>query len=125
MIRGKVNANREAIIPLTVVGPKGRRLGIKAVVDTGFTGSLTLPPKLIAKLKLSWLCRQPGMLADGSVDLFDVYVASVVWDGRARIIEVESADADPLVGMSLLYRHCFQVNVVVRGKVMILPLKRQ
>lgn len=72
MITGVVNANREAIIRLVVTGPGGQRQNTEAIIDTGFTGFLTLPPTRIAALGLSWLSRQSGILADGSVDIFDV-----------------------------------------------------
>jgi clan AA aspartic protease len=119
MITGVVNPNREAIIRLVVAGPRGQQQEIEAIIDTGFTGFLTLPPALVAALGLSWLSRQPGILADGSVDIFDVYVASVLWDGQPRSVEVEAADAEPLVGMSLLDRHSLRIDVLSGGVVTI------
>ncbi len=122
MITGVVNANREAIIRLVVAGPSGQQQEIEAIIDTGFTGFLTLPPLLIEALGLSWLSRQPGILADGSVDVFDVYAVSVLWDGRLRAVEVEAADTDPLVGMSLLDCHSLRVDVQIGGIVTITAL---
>jgi clan AA aspartic protease len=90
--------------------------------DTGFTGFLTLPAVLIAALGLPWLCRQPGILADGSVDVFDVYTATVLWDGQSRTVEVEAADAEPLVGMSLLDYHSLRIDVLAGGVVTIMAL---
>ena len=112
MIAGMVNANREATIHLMVVGPQGHQQEIEAIIDTGFTGFLTLPPMLVTTLGLSWLCRQPGILADGRVEYFDVYVATVIWDGQPRMLEVEAADTEPLVGMSLLEHHTLRINVL-------------
>ena len=43
MIQGVVNAALEAVIPLTLQGPAGQTREIEAVIDTGFSGSLTLP----------------------------------------------------------------------------------
>jgi predicted aspartyl protease len=57
MITGMVNANREATIRLVVSGPSGQQQEIEAIIDTGFTGFLTLPPALIQALGLAWLCR--------------------------------------------------------------------
>jgi clan AA aspartic protease len=99
---GTVNADLEPLLRLTVRDDAGRSHDVEAVVDTGFNGYLTLPPAGIAALGLPWLCRQPGQLADGTVLTFDVYVATVVWHGRPRGVEVESADAQPLLGMALL-----------------------
>ena len=122
MITGVVNANREAIIRLIVSGPSGRLQDIAAIIDTGFTGFLTLPPARVAALGLSWLSRQPGILADGSVDIFDVYVASVMWDGQPRTVEVEAADTEPLVGMRLLDRHSLRIDVLRGGVVTVSAL---
>lgn len=119
MITGVVNDNREAIIRLVVTGPSGQQQDTEAIIDTGFTGFLTLPPARVAALGLSWLSRQSGILADGSVDIFDVYVASVIWDGQPRTVEVEAADTEPLVGMSLLDRHALRIDVLRGGIVTI------
>ena len=43
MIRGTVNARLEAVVRLRVRGLGGAELDVDAVVDTGFTSSLTLP----------------------------------------------------------------------------------
>ena len=117
MMAGVVNAEREATLRLVVVGPSGKQQEIQAIIDTGFTGFFTLPAAPVAALGLSWLCRQPGILADGSVDLFDVYAARVVWDGRLRAVEVEVVDTEPLLGMSLLDRHSLLIEVATGGAV--------
>ena len=121
MIAGMVNANREATIRLLVRGPQGHQQE-EAIIDTGFTGFLTLPPLLVATLGLPWLCRQPGRLADGRVESFDVDVATVIWDGQPRTVEVEAADTEPLVGMSLLEHHALRIDVLNGGMVTITAL---
>lgn len=119
MISGVVNADREAVIRLTVGGPSGQQQEIEAIIDTGFTGYLTLPPPFVRTLGLSWLCRQPGILADGRVEFFDVYVGTVMWDGQPRTMEMEAADTEPLVGMRLLERYSLRIDVVNSGAVTI------
>jgi clan AA aspartic protease len=119
MITGRVNAELEAIIQLEVAGSGSRQRQVDAVIDTGFTGYLTSPHSVIAALQLAWLGREEGTLADGSVDLFDVYRATLVWDGHPKPIEVEAAHAAPLVGMALLERHSLQIDVVNGGIVTI------
>ena len=54
MITGMVNAHREALIPLSVQNANGQARAIDAVIDTGYTGGLTLPSALIAALGLTW-----------------------------------------------------------------------
>jgi clan AA aspartic protease len=122
MITGAVTANQEAIIRLVAVGAREQQEEIEAIIDTGFTGFLTLPPARVAALELHWLCRQPGILADGRVEFFDVYIGTVIWDGDPRIVEVEAADTKPLVGMSLLHRHSLRIDVLTGGIVSISPL---
>lgn len=51
MIVGVVNANREATIRLTVRSANGQEHAIEAIIDTGFTGFLTLPSTLIASMR--------------------------------------------------------------------------
>jgi len=97
-----VNSEREAIVELVVIGNNNLAKTIHAVIDTGYTGFLTLSPALTLELQLTWYMQQQGMLGDGSVRLFNVYEASIIWDGQERAIEVNEADADCLVGMGLM-----------------------
>jgi predicted aspartyl protease len=57
VITGVVNASREATIRLPVRDASGREQVIEGIFDTGFNGSLTLPPVLIATLGLPWRTR--------------------------------------------------------------------
>jgi clan AA aspartic protease len=124
MIVGMVQG-REPRIRLTIRGWRGRQQEIEAVVDTGYTGWLTLPPTVIGALNLPWRSFGCGTLADGSVSLFDVYQAKVVWDGRVRPVFVDEFAATPLVGMALLRGREFKMQVRARGKVTIKPLPRR
>ena len=119
MIIGVVNANYEATIPLIVYGAHGLQETLEVVIDTGFTGSLTLPTSLIETLGLPWLGRQRAILGDGSMRFFDVYSATIIWDGQTRTVEADAADTEPLLGMSLLSRHEVLMQVVDGGTVSI------
>jgi clan AA aspartic protease len=118
MITGTVRA-REGRIRLRVHGPRRQVREIEAVVDTGYTASLSLPPFLVAALGLRWRSFGRGILADGSECLFDVYLAKVVWDGKQRRVLVDEADTDPLVGMALLRGYELRMQIRSRGKVTI------
>ena len=124
MIVGIVHG-REALIRLTIRGFRVPPQAIDAVVDSGYTGWLTLPPPVIATLKLRWQTFGRGILADGSVSVFDVYQAKVVWDGRVRPVFVDEFDAPPLIGMALLRGYEYKMQVRARGKVTIKRLPRQ
>ena len=124
MIVGIVRG-REAQIRLTVHDHRGRQQEVEAVVDSGYTGWLTLPPTAITALQLRWQSVGRAILADGSLSTFDVYQARVVWDRRTRRAFVDQFDATPLVGMALLRGSDYRMQVRSRGKVTIKRLPRR
>ncbi len=124
MIVGTVRG-REARVRLEVLGSRGRRHEVEAVVDSGYTGWLTLPPAVIAALGLRWRSFGRGVLADGSVSVFDVFHAKLEWDGRRRQILVAEFAATPLIGMALLRGYECKMEVRARGRVTITRLRRR
>jgi len=123
VIFGSVNSQLEPVVPVVIRGPQNE-VEIDAIVDTGFNGALTLPPDVIAALGLRLKSRGRGVLADGSESFFDVYEALVLWSGRVLSISVGSADAAPLLGMSLLYGHDLAIQVIESGAVEIHEILR-
>jgi|SRR5439155_12111739 len=123
MIAGVIQAD-EGRIALKVKGLRGQEHEVEAIIDTGYTGSLTLPPALIQALGLRWQTVDRVRLADGSPCIFDVFKAKVMWDGKVRQILVDEADTDSLVGMRLLRGHELKMQIRPRGKVTIKRLPR-
>ena len=119
MIEGVVNAAYEPIVTLRIQGPSGQEREIEAVIDTGFTGFLTMPPALAADLGLRYRGRGWATLADGGEVPFDVYEVTVLWDGRPIRVEADAADTTPLVGMRLLDTHDLYIQVQNGGRVVI------
>jgi len=119
VIEGVVNAAYEPIVTLDVQGPTGQASEIEAVIDTGFTGFLTVTPALVSELGLRYLTRGWASLADGSEVPFDVYDVTVLWDGRPVRVEADAADTTPLVGMRLLDSHNLNIDVEDGGRVII------
>jgi clan AA aspartic protease len=119
MITGKVSDDREAGIRLTVRTSNGDDLDVEFVIDTGFNGWISLPSTLIADLGLLWRRRGRGELADGSATIFDIYEATIVWDGELRRVWADEIDAAPLVGMSLLDGHELTIEAWNGGTVSI------
>src|SRR5262249_31334094 len=103
MIVGFASSDHEALIRVTVRVPDGQDHEIEAVLDAGFTGSLTLPRAVISAFGLAWQGSGPVVLANGATDQCDFYAADIIWDGRGKPILVDSADVKPLIGMDLLY----------------------
>ncbi len=123
MITGMMQSG-EGRIRLTVKGLHGEERVVEAIVDTGYSASLTLPPAVIAALGLAWQSMDTAKLADGSECIFSVYEGRVVWDGKVRQILVDEANADPLVGMRLLKGYEVKIEVRARCKVRIKRLGR-
>lgn len=124
MIRGVVTDDRQAIIHLMVRGPTGQEQEIEAIIDTGFDGWLSLPSSIIVALGLVWRRRGRALLADGRESVFDIYEATVIWDGEARRIPVDDAETVPLVGMSM--REGYELSIQVRpgGNVLVRSLSQ-
>lgn len=119
MIAGVVNASREAVLTLTVQGPSGQALNIEAVIDTGYSGMLTLPPSIVAGLGLTFRSSGRAMLANGAEEAFSTYDATVLWDGALRQVEADALGPTPLAGMALLDGHELCLNVTEGGRVSI------
>lgn len=117
MITGFVNVEFEPIIPLSLRRADGKVFTQDAIVDTGFNGWLSLSPDLISKLGLKWKRRGRAILGDGSECVFNVYEAVVVWDDTLLTIPVDEADAEPLVGMSLMEGYQLTMQVFEGGQV--------
>lgn len=124
MIIGIVNSDLEATVRLNVHGAAGKKQRIRAVIDTGYDGWLTLPPTIIAELGLTWQRRGRAILADGKECAFDIYLARVVWDRRRLSIPVDELDTTPLIGTALLADHEFKAVFRRRSKVTIRRTRR-
>ena len=121
MIRGAVNVRLEAIVRLRVRGPGGAEADVDAIIDTGFTSSLTLPPALVTALGLVRQSGGTALLADGSIRQFDIYAAEVDWGGTWRPVLVSVVGSEILLGMRLLAGHQLRVEAVPGGVVEITP----
>lgn len=106
------------MIELEVIG-SAQRTKIEAVLDTGFTGYLTLPSNLINHLRLQLIGTRNVILGDGSNVTLDLHRAKVLWHNIERIVYVLRSDAELLVGMSLLHGSRGTLDVVTNGNVTI------
>ena len=73
MIIGTVSSNREPTIMLEIRGYEGAHHPSEAIIDTGYTGYLTLPTMLIHSLELPWRQRGRALLANGEESIFDIH----------------------------------------------------
>lgn len=119
---GVVDPRLQPLLTFAVVGPDAARRAVVAVLDTGYSGALTLPAAVIADLGL---IRDAGdvrsVLADGSVVSHPVYHALIDWDGVLRPILVDQAECEPLLGMQLLAAQRVTIDAEPGGPVEIRP----
>jgi clan AA aspartic protease len=123
MMQGYVHTSYEAVISV-VVKHNSKLKSINAVIDTGFTGFLSLPQSIIDELELPWSYSDFATLGDGSETLFDIHDASVIWDGQLREIEINSADTEPLLGMRMLRGYRLEMDTIQGGLVTIKALPK-
>lgn len=102
MIRGAVNDRLEPMVVLEISNGDGRFQPIEALLDTGFTQDLTLPPAAVARLGLEYVERMPITLADNRRIEASAHKGFVNWFGKIRRIDVIAAEGLPLLGMNLL-----------------------
>ena len=75
----------EAVLQVTVMTPsRNQETRVDAIVDTGFTGFLTLPQAVADSLSLPLLGSAPVILADGSTTVEDVCFARILWHEEPR-----------------------------------------
>lgn len=120
--RGAVNARLEAVLRLRLRGPGGAEAELDAVIDTGYTGVLTLPTVVAEALGLDRGVGGEAVLADGTACRFDTFAAEVGWGGGWRGVEVYALGNEVLVGMRFLAGHELRVEVVDRGAVEVTDL---
>jgi predicted aspartyl protease len=122
MIGGVVNMRLEAVVRIRVRGPNAVELTVDAILDSGFSASLTLPTAAVATLGLTRESSGGAVLADGSLKQFNIYGAEVEWDGGWRPVLVSLIGDEALIGMRLLAGHELRVAIVPGGSVEIRPL---
>ena len=114
-----MNSGRQAVITLSIHGPTGRTREVDAVIDTGYSEYLTLPPTIVRQLALPFSGKSRTYLADGSEVFFDLYQATVLWDSQPMPVDAYESNSIPLVGMALLRGHNLNMDVERGGRVAI------
>jgi len=123
MMRGVVSPSCEAMIRFAIGNKNGQLQTIDAVIDTGYTGFLSVSSEIIITLNLPWTGVDRVTLGDGSETTFEVYAGRIIWDGEYRDIPVNESETEPLVGMSLLYGYDLRIQTVIGGTVTIEELR--
>ncbi len=118
MITGTVIDGR-ATVPVTFRMPNQPDFSIEFVIDTGFTGSLCLPPEAFAVLGLPFEYETPANLANNSNVFLKVYTATILWNGAEQEVNVFAAGRKPLLGVAMMSGNELYVHFIEGGIVSI------
>jgi len=109
MLRGIVHENKP-LVSLIV----GWHLGVQeivALVDTGFTGELKIPPSKVPELGLQITHTEPICLANNKVANMRASIVSVSMEGAVNVVDVLVDDGIPIIGVGLLKRFGYILNI--------------
>ena len=117
---GYVDADRlEARITVDILDHLGIAVPVESVIDTGFTGFMTLPNDLISSLRLERTRSRTMRLADGRSRRLAAYLATVLWCGNSITITALTMPGTPLIGMSLLWNSDIAIAARAGGRVVV------
>ncbi len=119
MLTGRVTSDKEAVLPIEVLGVGGRIFQSEAGIDTGYNGFLTLPRAVIEELDLTFVGPARAALGDGKEVRMDLFLAAVRWEDGPRDVLVLESEAGILIGMALLGGCRIVVDVEEGGMVSI------
>ena len=102
-----------------IIDGSGSPQTLEVVLDTGFTGYLTLPSESIEQLDLPFVGQRTFELANGELFRFEAYLAAVSWHGSPRDALVLKSDSTPLLGMTLLWGSRVTLDALTSGPVTI------
>lgn len=119
-MKGKVTG-RVAKIHVTFRLPGLPDLSVECTIDTGFEGYLTLPQAALTAMGLTLARTITAKLADGTSVQCDIYLATIVWNGKDILVEVIAMGQQPLLGTALLVNCRLGIDFVDNGDVVVLP----
>lgn len=105
MLKGSVNALGEPLVSITLLSRDGRAHSHRAVIDTGFNGTLSLPEKLAKQYGWQWVGYESYQIATGDVVQEKVFLGRIRWFKQTQDIAAVASHADDiLIGTKLLRR---------------------
>lgn len=101
-LTGRMDEHGRALLPVTVRGNRGETT-LEAVVDLGFTETMVLPIEIAAPLGLELTSSIPLELAEGRIQTFFLFAATVVMGDLELPVDIIVTERGmPLVGTALL-----------------------
>jgi len=110
MIQGLIGKENRPLIPLVVGWNRGVQ-EIPALVDTGFSGELKMPSKMIDELGLEITHAQAVLLADGTSATMRASLAFVAMEGITHEVTALISNGPAVIGGALLRRFGYKLIV--------------
>lgn len=92
------------------------------MVDSGFTGHLSLPEEAVDLLGLEFDDIIDAKLANDSMVRVRVYEETILWDDEERVVRVLATGERPLLGTALLAGSSLYAEFIENGYVEVKPL---
>jgi len=107
MIKGQVHLRQdgsrlEARVTIDIAGDDRLFRSVEAIIDTGFTGALSLPESAVHELGLRSARAERVTLADGRSIRANVHAARILWHGQPLDARVQTLGIYPIIGTALL-----------------------
>lgn len=118
MIAGIVRDEIEVVVSLELLNALNQLQPVDFILDSGFTGYLSLSHEIVQQLGLNPRGTQEGQLADGSVSFCQLVNVTVIWNGIPQRLEAQIL-GEPLIGTRLLKGFELRAKFVRNGEVTI------
>lgn len=97
-----LNPIKQARLKVKLLTRKGWKV-VDCLIDTGFSGGVSLPLAFITQIKGKPRWRQAFELADGSIVEYDLYKISILYNKREKLLSgIFSKSDEALVGLEFL-----------------------
>ena len=107
---------------LDIAGPKGDQEHVTALVDTGFTEWLTLPPETIEQLGLNRVSEETLTFGNLTRQAIDVYEVHIFWISEWFTVLAHELPGEPAIGMELLRGHRLEFDALRDADVDVEPV---
>jgi clan AA aspartic protease len=98
MIQGEITPDRQAVVGIVLKAISGDEVFIDAIVDTGFTEALLVPPEIIDECGYEYAEDIDFLMGDGRSELLPAFKGSVIWHGNEIGIFVVASEAGAAFG---------------------------
>jgi clan AA aspartic protease len=123
MMTGNVNSKLQPTISLSLIAPDGTEFELDALIDTGFSGDITLPIETIRQMGLTFYVQDVHTIGNNQDAAFNVYTgAKVYWHQKDVDVLVMEVEGESYMGMELLEGSSLFVEAKPNGKVRVREL---